>query len=318
LESGIWNLNSMRILIIGATGFIGRELMKELANAGHQPVAVSRNAGKAREILGSRAEIVEWDGKSPAGLARHIVNAEGIVNLAGKNLASGRWTRRRKKQITESRVGTGKLLAEAIRISASKPRVLVQASAIGYYGTPIDKPVAEDQPAGTGFLAELTRDWESSVNDAGLYVSRIVIIRSGLILGNDEGLLKKMLLPFHFYSGAVIGSGTQWMSWIHILDEVRAIRFLIENEKSTGPYNFSAPEPVSMKSFINAISETLGKPAWLRVPGIFLEAALGEMARETVLASQNIYPHKLLKEGYKFEYTHLTDALIDLLIKKPF
>jgi uncharacterized protein len=306
----------MRILIIGATGFIGRELIKELANAGHQPVAVSRNAGKAREILGSQAEIAEWDGMLPDGLARHIANAEGIVNLAGKNLASGRWTVRRKKQITESRVRTGRLLADAIRISASKPTVLVQASAMGFYGTPVEKPAFEDHPAGTGFLAELTRDWESSVSDAGLFVQRIVIIRTGLVLSENGGLLKKILLPFQFYSGAVIGSGTQWLSWIHILDEVRAIRFLIENEKSEGPYNLTAPEPVKMKSFINAISETLGKPAWMHVPGIFLKAVLGAMAEETVLSSQNIYPHKLLKEGYKFEYPHLSDALRNLLSGK--
>jgi hypothetical protein len=303
----------MRILIIGATGFIGRELMKELASAGHEPVAVSRKVRKAREILGNQAEIVEWDGLSPADLAGYIATTEAIVNLAGESIASGRWTSRRKKLITESRIHTGRILTEAIRLSVSKPAVLIQGSAIGYYGTPVEMPVDEGHPAGTGFMAGLTRDWESSVASAGSMIPRIVMIRTGLVLGNDGGLLEKMLLPFKFYCGTVIGSGKQWMSWIHIRDEVKAIRFLLENRNCSGPYNLTAPKPVCMKSFIKCIGKTLGKPAWLKVPGLFLKAVLGEMARETILSSQNIFPGKLLKEGYKFEFTHLPEALRNLL-----
>ena len=303
----------MRILIIGATGFIGRELVKELASAGHQPVAVSRNARKALEILGNQAEIVEWDGISPADLAEHLDGIEAVVNLAGESIASGRWTNRRKKMITESRINTGRILAEAIRLSAAKPAVLIQGSAIGYYGTPVEMPIDEDHPAGTGFIARLTRDWESSVASAGSMIPRIIMIRTGLVLGKDGGLLEKMLLPFKFYCGIVIGSGKQWMSWIHIRDEVKAIRFLLENRNCSGPYNLSVPNPVSMKSFIKCMGKTLGKSSWLKVPGIFLEAALGEMARETILSSQNIYPGKLLKEGFIFEFPHLPDALKNLL-----
>lgn len=305
----------MRILIIGATGFIGRELMKELANAGHQPVAVTRDAGRAGKVLEKSAEIVEWEGHSPAILAEYISQADAIVNLAGKNLASGRWTSRRKKQILDSRVRTGLLLTEAIRLSGSKPGVLIQASAMGFYGTPVESLADEGHPAGKGFLAGLAHDWEDSIRDAGNFVPRIIMIRSGLVLAKKEGLMKKLLLPFRFYSGAVIGSGRQWMSWIHIQDEVRAIRFLIENEKCAGPYNLTAPEPVSMKFLVSSIGKTIRKPAWLRVPAIFLKAALGEMARETVLSSQNIYPAKLLKEGFKFKYPHLPDALRNLLIE---
>jgi uncharacterized protein len=306
----------MRILIIGATGFIGRELMKELANAGHETIAVTRNIRKAREILGTETEIAEWRGLSSKILAGYISGTDAVVNLAGENLASGRWTLRRKKQILDSRIRTGLLLTEAIRLSASKPGVLIQASATGFYGTPVEKPAGEDHPAGKGFLADLTRDWEDSTREAGIFIPRIVMIRSGLVLGKNEGLLKKMLLPFRFYSGAVLGSGRQWMSWIHIRDEVRAIRFMIENESCAGPYNLTAPEPVSMKFFADAIGKTIKRPAWLRVPAIFLEAVLGEMARETILSSQNIYPAKLLKEGFKFEYSHLPDALRNLLVEE--
>ena len=306
----------MRILIIGATGFIGRELMNELASAGHQPVAVSRNAGKAREILGNEVDIIEWDGLSPAVLADHIAEADAIVNLAGESIASGRWTKRRKKQLLDSRIRTGRLVTEAIRLSASKPEVLVQASAIGYYGTPVEKPAGEDHQEGTGFLAGLTREWESSVSDADTLVQRIIMIRTGLVLGKNDGLLPKMLLPFRFYLGTVLGSGRQWMSWIHILDEVKAIRFLVENESSTGPYNLTAPEPVSMKFFIKSLGKTIGKPAWIRIPAFFLKIALGEMARETILSSQNIYPDKLLKEGYIFKYHNISKALRNLLTEE--
>lgn len=305
----------MRILMIGATGFIGRELMKELADGGHQTVAVSRNLRKAREILGTETEIVEWRGLSSKILAGYISGIDAVVNLAGENLASGRWTSRRKKQILDSRIRTGRLLTEAIHLSDSKPGVLIQASAIGFYGTPVESPADEGHSAGKGFLADLTRDWEDSVSETGIFVQRIIMIRTGLVLAKKEGLLKKMLLPFRFYSGAVLGSGMQWMSWIHIRDEVRAIRFLIENENCTGPFNLTATEPVSMKSFVSSIGKTISKPAWLNVPAIFLEAALGEMARETVLSSQNIYPAKLLKEGFTFEYSHLPDALRNLLIE---
>jgi uncharacterized protein (TIGR01777 family) len=306
----------MRILIIGATGFIGRELMKELALHGHEPVAVSRNIKKAREILGNRAEIVECDGLSPAVLAGHLAATDAIVNLAGENIASGRWTSQKKKLITESRINTGQVLTEAIRLSLVKPKVLIQGSAIGYYGTPVEIPAGEDQPAGTGFMADLTRAWEASVAPAGNMIPRIILIRTGLVLGKNGGLLEKMALPFKFYCGTVIGSGKQWMSWIHISDEVRAIRFLLENNNCSGPYNLTAPNPVSMRSFIKFIGKTLRKPAWLIVPGIFLRAALGEMAVETVLASQNIYPGKLLNEGFIFEFLHLPGALNDLLNEK--
>jgi uncharacterized protein len=306
----------MRILVIGATGFIGKELVKELASAGHQPEAVSRDASKARDIFGNACEIVEWDGLSPEILAEYIAHSEAIVNLAGANIGSRPWTRRRKKLLLDSRVSTGHLLTEAIRLSKSKPEVLVQASAIGYYGTPVEKPAGEDQPSGCGFLAGMAHEWESSVRGTVNFVNRIVIIRTGLVLGRNEGLMKKLLVPFHFYCGTVLGTGRQWMSWIHIRDEVRSIRFLLENKSCAGPFNLTAPDPVSMKFFIMSIGKIMDKPAWLRLPGIFLETVLGEMARETVLASQNIYPAKLLKEGFEFEYSNLSFALADLLTRK--
>ena len=305
-------------MIIGATGFIGRELMKELERSGHSPVAVSRNIVKAGKILGSQADMVEWDGISAEALAKNLAGIEAIINLAGESISSGRWTVRRKKRITESRVLTGRLLAEAVGLAPEKPAVLIQGSAIGYYGTPVDAPAEECHPAGSGFMAELTREWESSADAAGKMIPRIVLIRTGLVLGKNSGLLKKLLLPFQFYSGAVIGSDRQWLSWIHISDEVAAIRFLLENPGCSGPFNLTAPNPVQMKKFIHITGKTLGKPVWLKLPGIFLKAALGEMAKETILSSQNIIPGKLMKAGFEFRFTQLDHALADLLPgKKP-
>jgi uncharacterized protein len=311
--AGNLECNHMRVLIIGATGFIGRELMTELRKNGHQPVAVSRNSVKAAEILGKDTEILEWNGRSASDLALKITGFETIINLAGENLAAGRWTGRRKKQLTESRVNTGRLLAEAIRSSSGRPSVLVQGSAIGIYGTRVNQVADESSPIGTGFIANLTADWESSVTSLNGIVPRIIRIRTGLVLGKNGGVLERMMLPFKFYSGAVLGPGTQMMSWIHIKDEVRAIRFLIENAQTSGPYNLVAPSPVNMKSFIKTLANISGKPAWLRVPSWALMTALGEMAEETVLASQVIYPGRLLQEGFRFEYDQLKSALNNLL-----
>jgi uncharacterized protein (TIGR01777 family) len=305
----------MHLLIIGATGFIGRELVKELELAGHQVLAVSRSARKAGEIFGNQTKTAAWDGKSAEGLAALLPGIDGIVNLAGENIAAGRWTEKRKEILTRSRVQTGKLLAAAVRLSESKPEVIIQGSAIGLYGTPVENPSGESLKAGTGFLSELTAEWESSVLEAGPFVKRIVMIRTGLVLG-QEGLLEKMLLPFRFYCGTTLGNGRQWLSWIHIRDEVRAIRFLLESRSSSGPYNLTSPGPVKMQEFIKSISQITHKPAWFKVPRIILKAALGEMAEQTILSSQNIYPEKLLKEGFQFDFRGLTGALENLLTGK--
>jgi len=303
----------MRILIIGATGFIGKELVKELSATGHQPLGVSRYAIKAGGILGDLCEIVEWDGKSAESLVMKMDRIDGIVNLAGENIASGRWTEKRKKILTESRVKISKLVSEAIRLADIKPSVLIQGSATGIYGTPVNSPADENHPVGNGFLADLTRQWEMAMTPAGEDFPKVVVIRTGLVLGKNAGLLKKMLLPFKYHSGIIIGSGKQWLSWIHISDQVRAIRFLLENKNSSGPYNLTAPHPVQMKTFVQTLSKVLGKPVWLKIPGAFLKLSLGKMAEETVLSSQNIIPAKLTIEGFSFSHSDLDTALIDLL-----
>jgi uncharacterized protein (TIGR01777 family) len=306
----------MTTLIIGATGFIGRELMKELHTGGHQPVAISRNAMKAREILGREVEIREWSGHDPEGLAGYITDDTAIVNLAGESIAAGRWSEKRMGLITDSRVRTGQLITEALRFSQCRPAALIQGSATGYYGARVEERTDETGPAGTGFLAELTKKWEESVQDAGKYTRRVVMIRTGLVLGNHGGLLEKMLLPFRFYSGTVLGSGKQWLPWIHIKDQARAISFLLSNSHCNGAYNLTAPNPVRMAEFIRLLGKSTGKPAWMKIPGFFLKAALGKMAEETILASQHILPEKLVGEGFVFNYPWLDQTFENLLNSK--
>lgn len=303
----------MRVLVIGATGFIGRMLVSELHHAGHHVIAVSRNKNTAESILGKKTKIVEWDGHSRTGLARHLGGVDAVVNLAGESIASGRWTKERKKKVINSRVRTSRLIVENINFAAEKPSVFIQGSAIGYYGTPVSEPADESVKPGHGFMAELVSEWEAAVKPLEDEVSRLVVVRTGLVLGKDGGILEKMLLPFRFYAGSVLGSGKQYMSWIHIRDEVRAIRFLLEHEECEGVYNLTAPNPVIMDTFMNTIGSILKKPVWFKVPSILLKMLLGQMADETILASQNILPGRLLKEGFRFDFEQLEPALKDLL-----
>ncbi len=303
----------MKVLVIGASGFIGKELMKELAIAGHFPTGVTRNSQRAKEILGQSAEIIEWDGISADSLAGHLTHFDAIINLAGESIASGRWTTKRKKLIRESRVETGRLLVEAIRLSKTRPAVLIQGSAIGYYGTPLDQASDETHPAGKGFIAELTGEWEKSVLPASEFTDRLVIIRTGLVLGNGGGLLKKLRLSFRFGFGTVPGPGNQWLSWIHIIDHISIISYLLENPSCSGIYNLTAPCPARMTDFVRICGKLLRKPVRIKIPAIFIRAGLGKMADETVLASQNILPGRLTGEGYHFRFENLQSALSDLL-----
>lgn len=303
----------MRVAIIGATGFIGKSLVKELLDHGHIPVAVSRDAVKARKILGNKVEIFSWNGISPEDLVPVMEVSDAMINLAGKSLASGRWTKRNKKQIIDSRIRTGNLLTEAIGMATNKPALLIQASAIGFYGTLQELPADESFPAGTGFGADLTNRWEISIKPVQEMIPRVAWLRTGLVLGRNGGLLQRIMLPFRFYAGTIIGPGDQWMSWIHINDHVRAIRFILENEKASGPYNLSGIQPVRMKEMIQTIGKITGRPVWVKVPAWALQIIFGEMANETILTSLNIYPEKLLRQGFRFKYTNLEPALENLL-----
>jgi len=298
----------MHVVITGATGFIGRALARRLRGR-WQVVALSRDPARAAALLGGAVKVVGWDGRAGGEWAKHITGARAVVNLAGHNVASGRWSRARKRLILDSRLDCTAAVVEAIRAAEVKPGVLVQGSAIGYYGPRGPDVVDEDSPAGAGFLAEVCRRVEAAgrrVEAAGV---RYVAIRTGVVLGSGGGALAKMAKPYRFWLGGYPGSGEQWFSWISLDDEVRAVEFLVGDDRLSGAFNLTSPEPVTMRAFSKCLGVVLDRPAWLAVPGLALRMALGQMAEEMLLAGQRVLPSRLLKAGFRFEHEQLEAAL---------
>jgi hypothetical protein len=302
----------MKIVIIGASGFIGRELARLLAGLNHTVIGLSRNPLKTKGLFPEKTEIRAWDGLSAEGLADRLSGADAVINLAGESIAGGLWTRERKRKLTASRVGTGRLLTEAILKLDSRPQVVIQGSATGIYGTRVEDPSGEERPAGTGFLAELTLQWESSVKvmeEAGI---RVIYARTGIVLGPGGGILEKMAPSFRYYAGAVPGNGRQWLPWVHISDVASAVGFMLDRDLPGGAYNICSPHPVQMGEFSYALASGLHRPVLFRLPSTFISLVMGQMGRETLLSSQRIIPEKLLKSGYNFRFSLLDDALNDI------
>jgi len=302
----------MRVIILGATGFIGRSLCKILVGAGYEVVALTRDKNKGREILGKGIEVVEWDSKSAEGWESHANGAYALVNLIGENLASGRWTQERKKSILESRLNAGKAVSMAIQLAQSKPKVVIQASAIGYYSSRSDEILDESSDPGEGFLSEVAVKWEDSTKEVEPQARR-VIIRTSPVLGRGGGILTRLIRPFRFFLGGPVGSGKQWFSWIHLDDEVGAIRFLMEREDLQGAFNLTAPEQIMMKDFYHTLGKAMRRPSWLPIPGFVLRLFFGEMAEETILSGQRVVPKRLMEAGYKFIYPRAEEALKEIL-----
>jgi len=301
-----------RIVITGATGFIGRALCRELS-ADYELVALSRDAKRASGIVGKHARVVEWDGRTTSGWAGEVAGACALVNLAGENVAAGRWSRLKKSGISQSRVYSARAILDAIEPVPNKPSVFVQASAIGFYGAGSGETLDEASPSGDGFLADVCRKLEAVAQRSERFGVRSVIIRTGVVLGADGGALPKLMAPFRFYLGGYAGHGRQWFSWISLRDEVRAIRFLIESSAARGAFNLTAPEPVTMKMFCRTLGEVLGRPAWTAVPSLVVRLFAGEMAEEVLLAGQNVLPKRLLEAGFEFEHPDAKGALTAII-----
>ena len=234
----------MRVIVTGGTGFIGKALCALLVQKGYEVVVLSRSAGKMKT---DGTTTVKWDARSADNWGDYADGALAIVNLAGRNIAAQPWSEKVKKDLLQSRVQAGKAVLEAVESAANKPGVVIQGSAIGYYGSHKDKIFDESAARGSGFLASLTEQWEAStaaVEDRGV---RRAIIRTGIVLGSDGGMLPRLLLPFRFFMGGTPGSGAQWFSWIHLHDEVMAICYLMENKELSGVFNLTAPEPVTLR-----------------------------------------------------------------------
>lgn len=302
----------MNIAIIGATGFIGSSLTRRLLVQGFNVTAVSRKAEKVEKLFQGKAESFQWDGKAWEGLLPLVEDADIIVNLAGENISSGRWTDERKSTFRESRVGTGEKISKAIEEASKKPSMLIQASATGIYGVNYIGTNTK-LPGDDSYLANLTADWENSVSGVKKAGVKIAIIRLGVVLGKGSGILGKVITPMKLFAGGHLGNGKQWMSWIHIDDVTGAIEYIIEN-KLEGEFNLTSPEPLMQKDFFKILGKTISRPSWLHVPSFVLKLMFGKMADETILASQRVMPDRLLEAGFSFSYPSAESALKQLLL----
>ncbi len=300
----------MRVIITGGTGLIGKALCTALVNDQHSVIALSRNPDKNIGLF-SGVRLEKWDGKTAAGWGALVDSADAIINLAGEGIADGRWSKERKKSIRESRINAGLAVMDAIKQASNKPKVLLQSSAVGYYGPHGDEIVTEETAMGSDFLAKVCHDWEASTVSVTQMGVRRAVLRTGVVLSRQGGALPKMAMPFKFFAGGPVGNGKQWLPWIHIEDEVRAIQFLLNQAEASGPFNLSAPNPVTNKEFGQTLGKVMGRPALAPAPAIAMKTIFGEMAT-VLLDGQRAVPNRLQALGFTFTYPTLEEALRNL------
>ena len=294
----------MKIVVSGGIGFIGRSLV----GSGMSVTVLSRNPLQASAVLDPSINVVEWDAVTSGAWENELDSAMAVINLAGAPIADARWTPARKRLLTESRVLTTRLLVEALSRRSSKPRTLISASGIGYYGASDDRVLDEGAARGQGFLADLCLAWEAEGLRAAEFGVRVVMLRTGMVLEQDGGALPKMLLPFRFFAGGPITPATQWVSWIHRRDHIGLIQWLLTTPSVSGPVNAVAPEAVTMHRFCEVLGRVLHRPSWLPLPGFALHVALGELGT-LMTTGQRVNPAKALSGGYVFHYPTLEPAL---------
>lgn len=291
----------MKIAIAGASGLLGSALVSDVENEGHEIVRLVRNSPRANEI--------EWHPNQDAIDAEKLAGFDAIVNLAGENVAEGRWTEEKKRKIHDSRVHGTHLLSEAIAKLSHKPRVFLCASATGIYGDRGDETLDEHSESGGGFLAGVCREWEKATEPAHRAGVRVVNLRFGPILAREGGMLEKMLTPFKMGVGGKIGSGKQYISWVAIEDATAAMKLALNDDSLRGPLNIVSPRPVTNERFTRALGEVLSRPTVMAMPAFAARLAFGEMADEMLLVSQRVMPKKLQTAGFQFQYSDLESAL---------
>jgi uncharacterized protein (TIGR01777 family) len=292
------------VLVSGASGLIGGALVPELERAGHRVLRlVRRETRNANEL--------RWTPAAHLFDERQLAGVDLIVNLAGEPIGR-RWTSTRRRRIRDSRVAGTDAIATAIGKAGKGPLTLINASAVGFYGDRGDETLDEGSGAGRGFLAEICKQWEAATKPAAQQGSRVVMMRSGVVLSARGGAIAKMRLPFRLGIGGRLGSGRQWLSWIGLDDMVRAIVWLIDHPEISGPVNMTAPDPVTNAEFTKAMGRAMHRPTFLPVPGFALRLIFGEMAEETLLASQRAVPSVLLKSGFEFQQPTIDGALQSL------
>ena len=305
----------MKIAITGATGFVGSRLVQQLHGEGNRVLVLTRNTAFAQKVFPSKAfgnlEIVAYTPTVSGSWQDTLATCDAVVNLAGEPIGEGRWTSERKQEILNSRQLSTQKIVEAIAQANPKPSVLVNASAIGYYGTSETATFDETSPSGNDFLAQVCQAWEAEaqkVKDAGV---RLVILRFGIVLGTG-GALGKMITPFKLFAGGPIGSGRQWFSWIHLDDVVNLILQALSKPERSGVYNATAPNPVRMAELSQTMGQVMNRPSWLPVPSFAIEALLGDGAM-VVLEGQKVLPNRTVEEGFEYQYANLQPALTDVL-----
>ncbi len=296
----------MKILLTGGTGFLGRHLIAGLQRQSHTLIILTRNPHPPQPTTGVRS--IHWDAKTVGAWAEEIDGADAVINLAGESIGARRWTSVQKERIRSSRIDATRAVVQAIERAARRPEVLVNASAVGYYGNVPEGEVTEDFPAGKDFLGETCLAWENEARKVERLGVRLVLPRTGIVLDKQGGALQRMLLPFRFFVGGPLGSGEQWFPWIHIEDEVGAMIFALGKKNLSGPVNCVAPEAVRMREFCRALGRAMGRPSWAPVPSFVLKIVLGEMST-LVLDGQRVLPKKLLEAGYEFKFPKLEEAL---------
>lgn len=305
-------LTTRRILITGATGFIGRHLVARLVDRGAHPLVLVRSEAKARSLFGERTTVLT----SLAAVAAHEP-IDTIVNLAGEPIAGGLWTERRRALLLASRLAVTRELLALVERLETKPTTWINASAIGYYGVRDDEPLTESAAAGTGFQSELCHRWEAAAGEAAAHGVAVALVRFGVVLGRDGGALPQLARPVRLFAGTVLGSGRQWLSWIHLDDLLALLLFLIEQRTCAGPINATAPEPVRYAQFMATLAATLQRPLWpLRIPAAPLRWVLGELA-ELFVDGQRVLPARAENLGFTFRYPQIASALAAIYGRAP-
>jgi uncharacterized protein (TIGR01777 family) len=293
----------MKLLIAGGTGFIGTSLCHTLAQHGHALLVLTRRPATQSPPQGGR--FVSWEHDEWRRAMPHV---DGVINLAGESIAARRWSPSQKVRIRESRLETTRRLVSAISASSKKPAVLINASAIGYYGPRGDEALTERDPAGEGFLAELCQAWEAEAQRAEPLGVRVVRLRIGLVFGAGGGALAKMGPPFRFFLGGPLGTGRQWVSWVHQQDVAALIEWVLAHPELSGAVNATAPSPVTMRELCTTLGRVMHRPSWAPVPAFALKLLVGEMA-DLLLTGQRILPAAARSSGFTFRFPELAPAL---------
>lgn len=296
---------------------IGQPLVQSLAADGHEVVVLSRQPDKRRSEMPADVRLAAWDGKTLGAWAEQVDGADAVINFAGEGIAGDnflpdRWTAEKKRRIRDSRIDAGSTVVEAIRQARVKPGLLLQASAVGYYGPRGDEIITEAAAPGDDFLSRTCITWEDETAEVEAMGVRRVIARTGLVLTEEGGTMGRLKLPYQLFGGMYFGNGRQWWPWIHIDDEIKALKFLLENEAAGGPFNLTAPNPVTNRQFGKALGRALRRPSYMPVPGFALRLVLGEVAT-VVLDGQRAVPEKLQALGFTFDYPEVDAALVDIV-----